>query len=374
MTADVPSLSELESLGELLPVDANSRQAILTNYFLGHSDATDGQAQKFLAANYPELNSDMKHIRWARNRLRNAIDEARRTHPDTRRWQAEIQGNRTILRPSGRTARPTEAAAAQPPRPPSSPVQQLRQAANSAEFDPTRASARQARPGFAREAEAQAKRLAEELGDSVHGVKCWHSAMHWFDQGADRAFIGINPGGGGESEEQDRWFGYLELPYSNDRYNAWLDERWQGKPQGEHKGQKAARQTFQAMYGEAWSDALRNAACFDVVPFRTPNVETLPARAWELAVPWFQSVLEQVRPRLVICNGNNERRSPWAVISKLYGLGETAKWPIPPNVFLKEGVVLNGPLMNARVIGLPSIHRFAGVALFRRLERLRPFP
>ena len=91
------------------------------------------------------------------------------------------------------------------------------------------------------------------------------------------------------------------------------------------------------MYGEAWSDALRNAACFDVVPFRTPNIESLSTRAWELAA-WFRSVLEQVRPRRLICNGNG-KRSPWAVLDELYGVEETAKWRVPPNVFLKEGAV-----------------------------------
>ena len=174
---------------------------------------------------------------------------------------------------------------------------------------------------FARRMEVEAEKIAEPFQDYIHGVKCWDSTTRLFDQGATRALITTHPGGGEEAHLQDLCKGYLHIPYTNQDFNAYLDEGWEGSPPGKHSGQTSVQRVFEAMYGDAWEKTFRNTACFKVLPFRIRNIKALPSKAQCATTPWFQEVLEHVKPRLIICNGNMENGlSPWSIIRKIYSI------------------------------------------------------
>lgn len=213
----------------------------------------------------------------------------------------------------------------------------------------------------ARSFQLQAERIAEELNDgNIHGVKCWYSSARLIEDGAVRAFVGINPKGGSDAPRHDLRFDYLEMPYRNLRqryYNAWLDEIWIDRDPRPHHGpvhQSAAVQVFQHMYHGSWEQVLRKTACFNVVPFRTMGVQVISTEAWKRGTEWALSVFEHVRPRLVICNGNSRSKSSWSVLSKAYGIDseEIAVGAAGSTATIKNGVIVSGPLRGSRVIGL----------------------
>ena len=225
---------------------------------------------------------------------------------------------------------------------------------------------------FAKEMELKANKIAEEFEDSIYGVKCWYNAARLFDQGAKIAFIGINPGGGDHfHSQQDKDNGYLEKPYNDPNFNAWLDESWGGKPPGGSGHQLSAQRVFKILYGDDWEKVLRNTACFNVAPFRTGNVNELPSGAWEAAIYWFRQVLEHVKPKLIICNGNSEYLSPWSVLGESYTLGDKNKIHIKGVSSIKQGLIQSGTLKGTTVIALPHLSRFGNRDLFAELEKQR---
>ena len=228
---------------------------------------------------------------------------------------------------------------------------------------------------FAKKMELKANKIAEEFEDSIYGVKCWYSAARLFDQGAQIAFIGINPGGGDDSHShQDKDNGYLEKPYKDTNFNSWLNESWGGKPPGSSGHQLSAQRVFKILYGDDWKKVLRNTACFNVAPFRTGNVDELPSGAWEAATYWFKQVIEHVKPKLIICNGNGEGLSPWSVISDKYKLDSENRIQIgKAKAYLKQGVIQSAPLKNTRILALPhlSAAKYNHELLFQQLEKQR---
>lgn len=229
---------------------------------------------------------------------------------------------------------------------------------------------------FARRMEIEAEKIAEPFQDYIYGVRCWSSAVRLFGQGAERAFIGTNPGGDEKDHRHEKRIGYQQMPYLNPNFNAWLDEAWRNSPTGESNNQRSVRHLFKAMYGDAWEKTLRNTACFEVAPFRAPKASELPSEAWSAAMPWFQQVLEHVKPRLIICNGNGEDRSPWSVLSELYGIdyGKTTRIG-KASAYMKEGNIQSGKLQGVKVIGIPHLSgaKYNHNLLFAKLQKLRPF-
>ena len=225
---------------------------------------------------------------------------------------------------------------------------------------------------FAKEMELRANKIAEEFEDSIYGVKCWYSATRLFDERAQIAFIGINPGGGDHfHSQQDKDNEYLEKPYNDPNFNSWLDESWGGKPLGGSVHQLSAQRVFKILYGDDWEKVLRNTACFNVTPFRTPNINRLPREAWEASIPWFQQVLEHLKPKLIICNGNSEGRSPWSVLGENYTLGDKDKIHIKGVSSIKQGIIQSAPLKDTKILALPHLSRFGNRDLFAELEKQR---
>ena len=223
---------------------------------------------------------------------------------------------------------------------------------------------------FAIKMEQEANNIAIPFQDSIHGVKPWYTAARLFNQSAERVFVGINPGGDERSNSQEN-IG-KGAAYNDPDFNAWLDERWQSnKPPGEDIHQLRAQRVFKILYGDDWEKVFRNTPCFNVTPFRTPNINQLPQEAWEASIPWFQQVLEHVNPKLIICNGNGEGRSPWSVLDESYTLGDKDKIHIKGVSSIKQGVIQSAPLKDTKILALPHLSRFGNRDLFAELENQR---
>ena len=224
--------------------------------------------------------------------------------------------------------------------------------------------------GYARQMENEAERAAQRFRSDIHGIKPWYSYAALFDEPTTRVFVGAQPGGGPESQELDQRYRHLERVYTDESYNSWLDDRWEGE-----SSQNRAFRVFSSMYGRSQAaQVLRSTPCFNVAPFRVPKTDDLPNAAWEFAVDWFRRVLENLAPVLIICNGNGGGRSPWAVIEEAYSIQSNPSIPVQGRAAsLKIGTVMTGPMAEATVLGLPNISRFGPRALFRELERRRPF-
>ena len=229
--------------------------------------------------------------------------------------------------------------------------------------------------GFARKMEIEAENIAKPFEDSIYGVACWSSAARLFDEGAERVFIGTNPGGDEKDHRDAKRKGYHQMRYRSHNFNAWLDEGWRGSVPGQRANQRNVQQVFQAMYGnKEWEKVLRNTACFEVAPFRTPEIKAMPLEAWDIAIPWFQKVLEHVKPRLIICNGNGERQSPWSVLGEIYSLRDKNKTRVEGVASIKQAVIRHGILKDTRIVALPHLSRFGrSKRLLSKLKELRPY-
>lgn len=219
--------------------------------------------------------------------------------------------------------------------------------------------------------ELEAKHLARTLNDpGITGVKCWYCDARLIKSGAKRVFLGINPAGDTFSQQFDQENGYIDAPYEGRWYNAFLDEQIWGSGASL---QSAVCRASEAMYGKAWERTLRQTACLNLVPFRSPKITDLKRETYEIGMAWGIKVLQHLRPSLIISNGNG-RQSAWGALSEdcsdetvipLGAVGSTAR--------LKEAFIVTGPLAGSRVIGLPTLTRFAWDELFDKLETLGPF-
>ena len=221
---------------------------------------------------------------------------------------------------------------------------------------------------FAIKMEQEANNIAKPFQDSIHGVKPWYTAARLFNQSTERVFVGINPGGDERSNSRED-IGKGPA-YDDPNFNAWLDERWQSnKPPGKDIHQLSAQRVFKILYGNDWEKVFRNTPCFNATPFRTPNINQLPREAWEASIPWFQHVIEHLKPKLIICNGNGEDQSPWSVICSIYSIGEMTKTPIQNKISIKQGIIQSAPLKDTRILALPHLRRFGNSNLFAELEK-----
>lgn len=198
---------------------------------------------------------------------------------------------------------------------------------------------------------------ATTRGEPVYGIKPWYCSVRIIENGAKVAFIGANPGGGPQSEEDDKQRSILRLPYENKKYNAWLDDtHWENG--GEQ--QQRAIEVFRIFFGPQRAERiLRNAACFNVVPLRSKEVKDLSLETWKKGVSWCVDVLEHVSPKVIVCNGNGNRRSAWSVFR--LDITELEERKIYNTFSLKRGRIACGKLAGALVIGLPHLSRMKSI-------------
>ena len=80
-----------------------------------------------------------------------------------------------------------------------------------------------------------------------------------------------------------------------------------------------------------------------------------PSELWNLLAKWFESVLIQIKPKRIICSGNDKSRGPWAAIKKRF------EWDCPfcdslgGSYALKGLRIKSGPLAGTEVLGIPNL-------------------
>ena len=202
----------------------------------------------------------------------------------------------------------------------------------------------------------------------------WFSAPCLFEQPADSVFMATHPGGAPTGEEppyQQTEHDCVVEDCDARRFNSWLDEPW-GDPPGEAQNQVAVLNAFKAMFGDANGESvLRDTPCFEVCPLRISRTRDLPDDVWIASMSWSAGVLEHLRPKTIICNGNQaDWHSPWSAVKRIYGVEETASRPLSPGATLRQGIVLSGELKGSQVIGIPSLSRYGTGKVFDALREV----
>ena len=201
-------------------------------------------------------------------------------------------------------------------------------------------------------AAVQLEKKAEKLCSSVlrrvdvHGFLCWYCDATLIEKGAEQVFVGIHPAGGPCDKAKDLREGTREKLYTIPGWNIWLDGE-------KHHHQKAVCRLFKKIHDSGWKRTLRSTACFNVFPFRTSKWAP-PLREsglWDPLAKWLESVLVQIKPKCIICNGNDENLGPWAAIKKQF------EWdclfdPVPlwSTYTLKGLEIKRGPLAGTKVL------------------------
>ena len=218
--------------------------------------------------------------------------------------------------------------------------------------------------------EAEAETIADAMSrerpgwckevDGRVNVKPWYSKLSAFQPGAKRALVGIDPGGDPSKPDDTAGPRYRQL-LEGDSYNAFLDESWASVRRGhkvKHRAgeaplQQAVRTVFRVLFpGSNPDEEIRATACFNACPIRTGLGSSISpyGRVWRLSEEWYKSVLEHIRPELVICIGNGGI-SPW----RLLNVDEQRPIKFARSAHLKHGSARLNDGRLTKVIGLPHL-------------------
>ena len=216
--------------------------------------------------------------------------------------------------------------------------------------------------------------LAHLYADGRNAVP-WFSAPCMFESQADRVFLATNPGGNPDQHRSRLRPGAHNCERdgcASQRRNRWLDEEW-GKPAGQSHNQVAVKRAFDALYGDGLGEqVLRDTPCFEVCPLRTHKAGDIPTAVWDASVVWCQEVLEHLRPKTIVSNGNREwTRSAWSAVQRMYEFERLGERRLFGTAALKWGRVTGGPLQGAILIGMPHLSRMRGRPLYNALRELR---
>jgi len=158
-------------------------------------------------------------------------------------------------------------------------------------------------------------------------------------EGADIAFVGLNPGGD-RDESVDRRFA---VPTGS----AFFDESWKGSPPGQSRLQKQVRSLFSKL-GVRPNDVLAG----NLVPFRSPTWKAPVNKraASDYGQRLWRQILLRAKPRLVIGMGREATRRLGRVLETELEQRVLVGWG---NVAGTRAVFENGIL-----VGLPHLSRF----------------
>lgn len=194
---------------------------------------------------------------------------------------------------------------------------------------------------FAQNLESQIRRHYEEAGYRL-GWRLLYSPRDVLD-GANVAFIGLNPGG--KVVRRDH------AEFATARGSAYADEVWkQGRAPGESPLQRQVLALFE-MLGEPPDRVLAG----NLVPFRSPSWNRLPAArdALEFGTEIWREILGRASPRLVVAMGGEAHRAMIGIL----GVPETER--IPVNWGNVSGEM--GDFPGGKLVRLPHLSRF-GIA------------
>ena len=118
---------------------------------------------------------------------------------------------------------------------------------------------------------------------------------------------------------------------------------------------------------------MRATPCFNVCPLRTKGAVDIPTPVWKQSLLWFEKVLGNLHPELIICDSFAESgKSPWATLKGKYGFDLMNPTIGGKPTYLKLASLRIGPLSGTPVIGLPLLTgRSFEQVIFKELEELR---
>lgn len=145
---------------------------------------------------------------------------------------------------------------------------------------------------FADDLENEIKSAYKSSGNQL-GWRLLYSPPSVLD-GAEVAFLGLNPGGANTQPEQ--------AEFAMTRGSAYVNESWKGAIPGKSKLQTQVTALFQRLGVQP-----ENVLAGNIVPFRSPSWKALKDREHAIDVGrsiWSQ-ILEHSQPRLIIAMGSN---------------------------------------------------------------------
>ena len=135
--------------------------------------------------------------------------------------------------------------------------------------------------------------------------KVFYSGRAAFSERSDLYVLGINPGGAPEdgAETTVRAHTQFVLYKADALWSAYADESWKGKSPGTHGLQPRMLHLFREIGRD-----LRRTPCSNLTFIRSRRVETLEENLddlEEICWPFHQEVIAKLRPRIVICLGDD---------------------------------------------------------------------
>ena len=159
--------------------------------------------------------------------------------------------------------------------------------------------------------------------------------------GAELAFLGLNPGGDRIPPEHP-WF-------ATDEGSAYETECWAA---GYEAGQSPLQTQVQALFAKIGIADASAVLAGNLVPFRSPKWACFgePDEALEFAASIWKKILDRARPTMVLAMGGETRRA----LKRLLGVEKTR--PVAVNWGNVEAEC--GKFATGRFVGLPHLSRY----------------
>ena len=173
------------------------------------------------------------------------------------------------------------------------------------------------------------------------------------------ALITLNPGGEEQRPDHPR--------NSCEEGCAYLDESWKnGKPPGEATLQIQVRKMFAELaekleYPGTPEELLEESLSGYFIPFRSPDMESLSHKreALDFGESIWSSILESVRPGLIICIGKDTYKRLKSLVPRVYGLSGANHIPIKTGWGNSEADIVEfDENPKTKLLGLPHLSTF----------------
>ena len=183
------------------------------------------------------------------------------------------------------------------------------------------------------------------------------------------ALITLNPGG--EEQRPDH------PQNSCEEGCAYLVESWKNKPPGESLLQIQVRRMFAVLaekleYKGTPEELLEESLSGYFIPFRSPSFEELEHRseALDFAESIWSSILESVRPGLIMCIGKDTYKKLKSLVPRVYGLSRANHIQIKTGWHNSGADIIEfGESPKTRLLGLPHLSTYK---LFSHAECVEP--
>ena len=211
-------------------------------------------------------------------------------------------------------------------------------------------------------------------------IKPWYNPPATFRSGVDRVLIGINPGGNPLKPDGPEHL-CRDPQWHRTTFNEWVCAKWLKDGREIRTHQENILGVFDALYGtDQGKQKLVDTPSTNACPLRTEKPEYIPEKVWCASEHWCLKLLEHVRPKTIICNGNSTsgkrpHRSPWAMMlakqsDRGYELVQSDPKEVADRRNLKHAIVRGGKFDGAHIIGVPQGIRGSRCKLHRELRRL----